>query len=88
MRSYQKPSLHSDVISASEIASFAYCPEQWRLQYGFGHESENVGSLKRGEALHTKTASVEVSSRHAFRMSWVLIGFAALLGLLALWLGR
>ena len=24
----------NDLVTAQEIACFAYCPEQWRLQYG------------------------------------------------------
>jgi hypothetical protein len=28
----------ADLISAQEVASFAYCPESWRLQYGLGLE--------------------------------------------------
>jgi hypothetical protein len=88
MRPDRKPSSFSDAISASEIASFAYCPEQWRLQYGLGHASENVAFLKQGEGLHAKTASVEVSSRGVFRLSWVLILLASVLGLFSFWLGR
>ena len=88
MRSDQKPSSNSEVISATEIASFAYCPEQWRLQYGLGHESENVGSLERGEAFHAKSATVETSSRLVIRVSWLLVLLGLALGLFALWLGR
>ena len=32
----RKPKQPTDLISAQEIACFAYCPEQWRLQYGLG----------------------------------------------------
>ena len=81
-------STRSSVVSASEIASFAYCPEQWRLQYGLGHRSENVSTLERGEAFHAKVAAIEVSSRKVFRVSWLLIVVGLVLGLLAFWLGR
>src|SRR5262249_45589677 len=36
----------SDVVSASEIASHIYCPEQWRPQ-ALGNPSENAESLER-----------------------------------------
>lgn len=31
----------ADLIGAEEMASFAYCPEQWRLQYGLRLPSAN-----------------------------------------------
>ena len=70
---------HSDVVSASEVASWVYCPEQWRLQYGLGHESENVALLKRGERFHASTAAVERSSGRILRLAGILIVVAALL---------
>ena len=45
MRRTDKPDIgQPGMISASEIACWAYCPEQWRLQYGLGLEPENKGS--------------------------------------------
>jgi hypothetical protein len=70
---------HSDVVSASEIASWIYCPEQWRLHYGLSHESENVASLDRGERFHESTAALERSSRRILRLAGTLIIVAALL---------
>ena len=70
---------HSDVVSASEVASWVYCPEQWRLQYGLGHDSENVASLDRGERFHESTAAVERSSRRVLRLAGILIIIAVLL---------
>jgi hypothetical protein len=72
-------SSRSDVVSASEIASWVYCPEQWRLHSGLGHESENVASLARGERFHEATAAVERSSRRILRLAGILIVVAALL---------
>jgi hypothetical protein len=43
----------SDVISAAEIACYAYCPEQWRLEYGLGLEPENRAALEAGTRHHT-----------------------------------
>ncbi len=39
-------------VSASEIASYVYCPEQWRLQYGQGHQIENAESVAKGKRFH------------------------------------
>ncbi len=87
MRSDRKPSPHSEVVSATEIASFAYCPEQWRLQ-SLGNPSENLAALERGEAFHAKSATVEISSQLAIRVSWLLVLLGLALGLVAFWLGR
>ncbi len=32
-----------DLITATEIACWVYCPEQWRLQYGLGLEPGDQG---------------------------------------------
>ena len=80
----QLPPSSSGVVSATEVASYVYCPEQWRLQHGLGHSSTNTASLARGAALHRKTAAVEVWSRHALRLAFVLVVLAALLVLRAL----
>jgi hypothetical protein len=69
----------SGIVSASEVASWVYCLEQWRLHYGLGHESENVASLARGERFHESTAAVERSSRRILRLAGILIVVAALL---------
>jgi hypothetical protein len=76
-RNFRRP--NSEVVSASEIASWVYCPEQWRLQYGLGHKSENVASIDRGERFHESTAAVERSSRRILRLAGILIVVAALL---------
>jgi hypothetical protein len=43
------------LISASEIACYAYCSEQWRLEYGLGLASDNqawpVRSIGTGNRL-------------------------------------
>jgi hypothetical protein len=71
------------VVSATEIASFIYCPEQWRLQHGLGNESENTAALSRGEAFHAKNASVVVGTRRSSWVGLVLIVLAVVLLLLA-----
>ena len=74
-------SANSDVVSASEIASYVYCAEQWRLQHGLGQPSQNTESLERGERLHEKTAALEETSRAAIGIGWLLILLAVLFGI-------
>jgi hypothetical protein len=76
------------VVSASEVASWVYCPEQWRLHYGLGHESENVASIDRGERFHESTAGVERSSRRVLRLAAILIVAALLLVVVVLLVRR
>ena len=46
MRRTERPGIgQPGMISAQEIARWAYCPEQWRLQYGLGLESENRAAM-------------------------------------------
>ncbi|WP_237170674.1 PD-(D/E)XK nuclease family protein [Paludisphaera borealis] len=46
-------------ISASEIACFAYCPEQWRLEYGLGLEAANRAERAAGTRHHNLKAVAE-----------------------------
>jgi hypothetical protein len=76
-----------DVVSASEIASWAWCPESWRLDV-IGHEPENRAALARGEAFHARTVAFEERSRTAVSLGWWLLAAALLLVVLAFWLAR
>ncbi|MGD0042826.1 MAG: hypothetical protein ABSE84_20870 [Isosphaeraceae bacterium] len=49
----------ANLITAQEIACWAYCPEQWRLQYGLGLEPENRESLAAGDRHHAGKAVAE-----------------------------
>jgi hypothetical protein len=55
-RGGQKP---EDLITASEIASFAYCPEAWRLQYGLRLRAENRAAMDAGTRHHGRKAMAE-----------------------------
>lgn len=72
-----------DVVTASEIASWAWCPESWRLE-SLGAEPSNRAELARGETHHAKKAAFEERSRSAISLGWCLLLFAALVGLVAL----
>ena len=78
-----RPTGRRDVVSATEIASFVYCPEQWRLQHGLGNESENTASLSKGEAFHARNASLEVGTRRASWVGLVLVAVSLVVLLLA-----
>jgi hypothetical protein len=70
-------------VTASEIASWVYCPEAWRL-LSIGHESANQDARDVGTAHHQKTAAAEVVAGRSIAVGRVLI-FAALMGLALLW---
>ncbi|WP_435022738.1 hypothetical protein TA3x_005816 (plasmid) [Tundrisphaera sp. TA3] len=68
------------MVSASEIASWEWCPESWRL-HAIGHKSGNREALERGTEHHTEKAVFEKRSRSAISLGWWLIvlgGLAAL----------
>jgi hypothetical protein len=71
------------LVTASEIACYAYCPEQWRLQYGLGLDPENRAALEAGTRHHARTAAAERLAGGALAMGRLLV-LLALLGLL-LW---
>src|SRR3954447_21556177 len=42
------------LITAAVIACWAYCPEQWRLQYGLGLQPANRKGLATGDRHHAE----------------------------------
>jgi hypothetical protein len=48
-----------DLISAQEIACLAYCPEQWRLEYGLGLPSVNQAAFDAGDRHHVRKTVTE-----------------------------
>ena len=47
------------LVTASELASFVYCPEQWRLEHGLGLPPENRAALDAGTRHHAGKAAAE-----------------------------
>jgi hypothetical protein len=78
---------NDDLVSASEIAAWAWCPESWRLD-ALGHEPENMAAMKRGERFHARTARFEGRSRSAISLGWWLLALALLVAVLAFVLVR
>jgi hypothetical protein len=74
----------SDLISAQEIASFAYCPESWRLENGLGMEPGNRAGLAAGTLHHARKAVAERVAGGSLALGRLLVA-VALLGLLLLW---
>lgn len=72
-----------EIVSASEISAWAWCPESWRLDVlEVGRDDE--GHLRYGEAFHKGKAAFEKRSRSAISLGWGLIALAVLAALLAL----
>jgi hypothetical protein len=74
----------SDYITA-EIACFAYCLEQWRLQYGVGLRPGNQESMKAGTGYHEQKAVAERIAGGTVGIGKVVIVIAVLV-LVLLWL--
>ncbi|MDG3008476.1 hypothetical protein [Paludisphaera mucosa] len=70
-------------MKASEIGSYAYCPEAWRLGDGLRLPSSNAANLRRGEESHVETARFVLWIRWASRAGWSLLVVAGFI-LLAL----
>ncbi|MEW4571287.1 hypothetical protein AB1L88_25725 [Tautonia sp. JC769] len=83
MPSGQSP---SNLVSAHEIACFAYCPEQWRLQYGLKIPPANQEQMQAGTRHHERKATVKRVAEPAIGLGrWIVA--AGLIGILALlWL--
>lgn len=75
----------TDLVSASEIACFAYCPEQWRLQYGQGLPAENQEALDAGTRHHERKGWAERIAGGMILVGRILIALAAVAVILLLW---
>ena len=78
----QKP---DDLITAAEIASWAYCPEAWRLENGLGLEGSNRQSRASGERHHARKAVAEQVAGGSITLGRLLAVLAAVVLLLLLW---
>jgi hypothetical protein len=71
------------LITASEIASFAYCPEQWRLEYGRGLPADNQAAMAAGIRHHEHKAAAERVAGWLIRLGQIIV--VAALALFLLW---
>jgi hypothetical protein len=68
----------SEVITASELACFAYCPEQWRLQYGLELLPANGAAMDAGNRHHARKGLAERIAGAVIVLGRVLIVLAFL----------
>jgi hypothetical protein len=59
MECFRRRRRKNEFISATEIACWAYCPEQWRLQYGLELLPANQAALEAGTRHHARKAVAE-----------------------------
>lgn len=74
---------NSNMVSASEIASWGWCPESWRLD-SLGEPPSNVKALEHGEATHRDLIAAEHSSKALSSLGLWLLVAAGLLAVLSL----
>lgn len=74
----------SEVLRASEIASYAYCARGWWLSRVLGYRSAHTEQMALGEASHLGHGRRVVSFHRLERVGYLLIGLGAFLGLLVL----
>ena len=74
----------SRLISASEVASWAYCPEQWRLSYAQGKipHPKSRAVMRAGERHHAVNTAAERVAARAIRVGNRLVASTLLLLLL------
>ena len=65
-----------EIVTASEIAAFVYCPEAWRLEHGLGLEAGNREAIEAGGRHHERKAAAE-------RVAGGFIGIGRLVAVLA-----
>ncbi len=70
------------LVSASEISTYVYCPEAWRLQHSLKLPSDNAKALVRGTTGHARWQGRERRTRVLLRVG--IIGMMVALGLLML----
>jgi hypothetical protein len=76
MRFCRKRGRAEEMVTASEIAAFVFCPESWRLQYGVGLKPANQAALESGDRHHAGKAMAE-------RVAGGFIGIGRLVAVLA-----
>ncbi len=78
----------SDLITASEIAGYAFCAEAWRLEYGLGLPAENRAARDAGTRHHARKATAERIAGGVLGLARVLIVLAVVALLLFLVFSR
>jgi hypothetical protein len=76
-----------ELVSASEIASWAWCPESWRLD-ALGKEPSNKSALRKGQTFHEQMSFLDWLTAKAVSLGWALLAVALFLAVSAYLLGR
>jgi len=74
-----------ELVTASEIAAFVYCPEAWRLEHGLGLEPWNRAALDVGTRHHEQKAVAERIAGGSISLGRFLAALAAVVLLLLWW---
>ena len=74
-----------EMVTAAEIACWAYCPEQWRLEYGLGLPPANRVAMDAGTRHHERKAAAERVAGGSITLGRVLAVLATVVLLLLLW---
>ncbi len=72
------------IVQASEVGLHAYCARAWWLNRVRGYAPANRAALQAGEAAHQTHGRAVVSYHRLQQAARVLLGLAALLGLILL----
>jgi hypothetical protein len=85
MKRYRRGQGKDDLITAAELACFAYCPEQWRLEYGLELPPANRAVLDAGTRHHERKAVAKRIAGGSITLGRFLAALAAVVLLLLLW---
>ncbi len=75
----------ADLVTASEIAAFVYCPEQWRLASGLGLPPANRVAMNAGMQHHEQKAVAEQIAGGSIELGRFLAVLAAVVLVVLLW---
>lgn len=76
----------SDWITASEVGTYVYCEEAWRLTHGLKIPPGSVRALRRGTEAHATWQRVERLTARLMRAALVVAGIALAFILLRVYL--
>ncbi len=82
------PENRTATVTATEVASYVYCPEHGRVEHGLGLCKSNQPQRDAGTEHHERKATAEVIACRSITLGRILVA-AALVAFAAIWaLGR
>ncbi len=85
MRNWSKRDRGPEMVSASEIGEFVYCPEAWRLEHALRRPAGNQAAGDAGSRHHARKALAERVAGGLIGIGLALIAVPVVLVLL-LWM--